>query len=51
VAYLPPYSPDLNPIELAFAKIKARLRAAELWTIDKVEDFFGTHGQRVLIAL
>ena len=42
VAYLPPYSPDYNPIELAFAKIKAELRAAELRTIDKVEDFFGT---------
>jgi transposase len=24
--YLPPYSPDLNPIELAFAKLKAHLR-------------------------
>ena len=24
--YLPPYSPDLNPIELAFAKLKTRLR-------------------------
>jgi len=42
VAYLPPYSPDYNPIELAFAKVKARLRAAELRTIDKVESFFGT---------
>jgi transposase len=42
VVYLPPYSPDLNPIELAFAKVKGRLRAAELRTIDKVEDFFGT---------
>ena len=36
--YLPPYSPDLNPIEQLFAKLKARLRkAAErsvegLWT-------------------
>lgn len=36
--YLPPYSPDLNPIELWFAKLKALLRAArrrtveELWT-------------------
>ena len=40
--YLPPYSPDLNPIELAFAKIKARLRAAEVRTIERVEDFFGT---------
>jgi transposase len=26
--YLPPYSPDLNPIEEAFAKLKGRLRAA-----------------------
>ena len=42
VVYLPPYSPDYNPIELAFAKIKARLRAAELRTIDKIERFFGT---------
>jgi transposase len=28
VRYLPPYSPDLNPIELAFAKLKAMLRKA-----------------------
>jgi transposase len=26
--YLPPYSPDLNPIEPAFAKLKAHLRQA-----------------------
>jgi transposase len=26
--YLPPYSPDFNPIEMAFAKLKAFLRAA-----------------------
>jgi transposase len=26
--YLPPYSPDLDPIELAFAKFKALLRKA-----------------------
>ena len=36
--YLPPYSPDLNPIELAFSKFKRLLRDAatrsveELWT-------------------
>jgi transposase len=28
VRYLPPYSPDLNPIEMAFAKLKAQLRQA-----------------------
>ena len=27
VLYLPPYSPDLNPIEQVFAKLKALLRA------------------------
>jgi transposase len=25
--FLPPYSPDLNPIEMAFSKLKAHLRA------------------------
>jgi transposase len=28
VLFLPPYSPDLNPIEKFFAKLKARLRKA-----------------------
>jgi transposase len=28
ILYLPPYSPDLNPIEQAFAKLKALLRKA-----------------------
>jgi transposase len=44
LVYLPPYSPDLNPIEQAFAKFKAALcRAAEcthdaLWqTIGRAE--------------
>ena len=31
--YLPPYSPDFNPIELAFAKLKALLRGAAARTI------------------
>jgi transposase len=33
---LPPYSPDFNPIELAFAKLKAFLRAARPRTFDQV---------------
>jgi transposase len=33
VRYLPPYSPDLNPIELAFAKLKAHLRQAAARTL------------------
>jgi transposase len=32
--YLPPYSPDLNPIEQAFAKLKALLRTAATRTVD-----------------
>jgi transposase len=32
--YLPPYSPDFNPIENAFAKLKALLRKAAKRTID-----------------
>jgi transposase len=32
--FLLPYSPDLNPIEMAFAKLKALLRARALRTID-----------------
>ena len=32
--YLPPYSPDLNLIEQAFAKLKALLRKAAVRTVD-----------------
>jgi transposase len=31
---LPPYSPDFNPIEMAFAKLKALLRKAATRTVD-----------------
>lgn len=34
--FLPPYSPDFNPIELAFAKLKAFLRAARPRSFDDV---------------
>ncbi len=34
--YLPPYSPDLNPIELAFAKLKALLRKAVARTVENL---------------
>ena len=32
--FLPPYSPDLNPIEMAFAKLKAMIRKAAARTYD-----------------
>lgn len=34
--YLPKYSPDLNPIKLAFSKIKAHLRKAAERTIPRL---------------
>lgn len=34
LSFLPPYSPDFNPIENAFAKLKARLRKAAERTVD-----------------
>jgi transposase len=34
--YLPPYSPDLNPIEPAFSKVKAHLRKAAEHTIPRL---------------
>jgi transposase len=39
--YLPPYSPDLNPIELAYAKLKALLRKARERTVAGLETFLG----------
>ena len=38
VRFLPPYSPDFNPIEQAFAKMKDFLRAARPRTFDQVCD-------------
>src|SRR6516165_1310823 len=40
--FLPPYSPDFNPIELAFAKLKAFLRAARPRTFEHVCDLIRT---------
>ena len=40
--YLPPYSPDFNPIENAFAKLKALLRKAAMRTIGALWDQIGT---------
>ena len=34
VLFLPPYSPDMNPIELAWSKLKTWLRAAKARTLD-----------------
>ena len=55
--FLPPYSPDLNPIELVFAKLKALLRKAAkrsisaLWTrIGELLDQFSADECRHYLA-
>lgn len=40
--FIPPYSPDLNPIEQAFAKLKALLRARNLRTVKDLWEALGT---------
>ena len=65
--FLPPYSPDFNPIELAFAKLKAFLRAArprsfeavvqlvaialELFTSTECSNFIRHCGYRVPVRI
>ena len=39
--YLPPYSPDLNPIEQLFAKLKAILRKVRATTVDDLWQAIG----------
>lgn len=39
--FLPAYSPDLNPIELAFSKLKALLRAKAIRTADALRNALG----------
>lgn len=39
--FLPPYSPDLNPIEMVFAKMKAVLRAAAIRTVEALWNALG----------
>lgn len=40
--YLPPYSPDLNPIEMCFAKLKAHLRKARQRTVPGLYERIGS---------
>jgi transposase len=40
--FLPPYSPDLNPIEMAFAKLKTLLRKADERSIAAVWNRIGS---------
>ena len=38
LAFLPPYSPDLNPIEQVFAKVKHGMRMAQARTVDAIHE-------------
>lgn len=44
--FLPPYSPDLNPIEQVFAKLKHWLRQAQARSIDEIHNALGAILQR-----
>jgi len=41
ICYLPPYSPDLNPIEKLFSKLKTLLRRAAVRTVDALWNQIG----------
>jgi transposase len=41
VVFLPPYSPDFNPIENAFAKLKRQVRSAGKRTVEELWSFLG----------
>ena len=41
VLYLPPYSPDFNPIEMIWSKVKGLLRTIAARTIDTLHEAFG----------
>jgi len=41
VLYLPPYSPDFNPIEMIWSKVKRLLRTFAARTIDALHEAFG----------
>jgi transposase len=42
LAFLPPYSPDLNPIEQVFAKVKHWMRMAQGRTVDAIHNSIAT---------
>ena len=52
VRYLPAYSPDLNPIEMAFSKLKTALRTvtALMKLIRKLLKTFAAHAVQELLS-
>ena len=50
VRYLPQYSPDLNPIEMSFSKLKANLRKAAERTVPRLCRRIGSFARRLSAA-
>jgi len=50
VLYLPPYSPDFNPIEMMWSKIKALLRAAKARSVDALFSAIATVFSHVSVS-
>ena len=50
VRYLPAYSPDLNPIERLFSKLKAALRSAAARTVDALIEAMGEALRAIRLA-
>ena len=48
--YLPAYSPEFNPIEMAFSKFKALLRAAAVRTIPDLREAIQTVWKRLSLS-
>lgn len=48
--YLPPYSPDFNPIEMIWSKLKRLLRSAAARTVDELHAAFGRAMDAVTLA-
>lgn len=48
IFYLPPYSPDMNPIEMAFSKLKALLRQEPARTVNGLVERIGILLERFL---
>jgi hypothetical protein len=49
LVYLPPYSPDLNPIEEGFSAMKAWIRRNRDFTLRELEGGEGRHPAQMLI--
>lgn len=50
LSFLPPYSPDFNPIELAFSKLKSWLRSQAARTKEALDDAIAAGIERITQA-